>query len=69
MRYFDDTHENEAQKLDNGERTKITDEMLNYYLGSDNTNGEAWEMLLDILNNQWPVDDAVGDVLEHWEDQ
>lgn len=69
MRYADDTPTNEAEKVKMGERTKVTAEMLEYYLGGDNTNAEAWEMLLDILNDQWPLEDALAEVINHWEDQ
>lgn len=68
MRYSDDTITNEQEKVKNGERTIVTDEMLNLFLGGDNTNAEAWEMLLDILNNQYPLNDAISDIKEHASD-
>ena len=69
MRYADDTQANERKAEENGERTVVDDEQLNYYLGGDNTNAEAWEMLLDILNNHWPLEDAVREITEHWADR
>ena len=68
MRYFDDTNSNERQKEKNGEREKITQDMLNLFLGGDNPDGEAWEMLLDILNNQYPLDECAGDIVAYYED-
>ena len=69
MLYADDTPTNERKHEEMGERNIITSEMLEYYLGGDNTNAEAWEMLLDILNNHWPLADAVRETINHWEDQ
>lgn len=68
MRYSDDTTTNEQQKVKNGERKLVTAEALELFLGGDNTNAEAWEMLLDILNNQYSVDSAQKDIIEHFEE-
>lgn len=65
MRYADDTITNEQRKVDNGERDIVTSACLESFLGGDNTNAEAWEMLLDILNNQLPLEDATGDILAY----
>lgn len=65
MRYFEETKDNEAKKIEMGERELVTDTMLNEFLGGDNTNGEAWEMLLDILNEQYPREDAVSDIRDY----
>lgn len=69
MNYSDDTQENEKVKEKNGERNIITQEMLNSFMGGDNPNGEAWETLLDILNDIYPVGDCVEDIKEHWDKQ
>lgn len=64
MRYFDDTASNEAAKVKNGERTEVTSEQLAAWLGGDNTAAEAWELLLDILNGQYPIADCLSDIAD-----
>ena len=64
MRYSDETVTNEQVKEKNGEREIVTNGMLNVFVGGDNPNGVAWEMLLDILNDQYPVEDAVKEIKE-----
>lgn len=65
MRYSQDPLENESIKIDNGERTIVSASEVNDFLGGDATDDEAWEMLLDILNKQYPVEDAVRDIREY----
>lgn len=67
MRYSIDQTANEAQKIANGERDKVTSEQVANWLGSDNLIAEAWELLLDILNDQVPVNDCVKEVLSYGE--
>ena len=62
MRYSDDFTKNEDQKTVNGERTIVSYPQLKEFLGSDNYSNKVEEMLLDILNNQYPVDTAVSDI-------
>ena len=66
MRYSDDFTENEDQKTVNGEREIISYPVLTLFLGEDNHANKDEEMLLDILNRQYPLDDAISDVIEHY---
>lgn len=68
MRYADDTQANEAKAEEMGERNIVTSKMLAYFVGGDRPDAEAWEMLLDILNNHWPLEDAVREVRDHFEE-
>lgn len=69
MRYSENSEANEDKKIQNGEREIVTATQLHLFLGSDNTEAEAWEMLLDILNSQYPLDDAVNDIKEHYKQE
>jgi hypothetical protein len=69
MFYADDTTTNERKHEEDGNRNIIDQEQLAYFLGGDNTDAEAWEMLLDILNHHWPLEDAITEVTEHWADR
>lgn len=68
MRYSDDRRENEKSKHINGERSLVTSEMLGLFVGSDNENEEIREMLLDILNNQYPIYNAIQDIRNYYEE-
>lgn len=59
MRYNDNREVNEIEHRDNGEREVVTSSQLLGFLGSDNYQNKVEEMLLDILNNQYPLEDAI----------
>lgn len=65
MQYNDNREVNEVEHRKNGERNVIDSSKLLAYLGSDNYQNKAEEMLLDILNGIWPLDDAIEEVREH----
>lgn len=63
MRYADDTITNEQEKVKMGEREIITHAMMEGWSPED-----CYEMLLDILNDQFPLEDAQQTVLEAFEE-
>jgi hypothetical protein len=63
MRYNDNREVNEIEHRDNGEREIVTSSQLLGFLGDDNYLNKVEEMLLDILNDQYPLDEAVQEVL------
>lgn len=65
MRYNDNREVNEVQHRENGERETVNSPMLEEFLGSDNYQNKAEELLLDILNYQYPLDDCVNEINEH----
>lgn len=69
MRYNDNREVNEMQHRENGEREKVDSTMLMTFLGDDNYQNKAEEMLLDILNDQYNAYDALNDIMNHWEQE
>lgn len=62
MRYNDNREVNEMKHREMGEREVVNSSMLLSYLGSDNYLNKAEEMLLDILNGTWELDEALSDI-------
>lgn len=62
MRYNENREVNEMEHRDNGERDVVNSSHLNSFLGDDNYLNKCEEMLLDILNSQYPLDSAVKDI-------
>lgn len=69
MRYNDNREVNEMEHRENGEREIVDSSMLLLFLGSDNYQNKVEEMLLDILNQQYPLEDATSDVIEHYKQE
>ena len=67
MRYNDNREVNEMQHRDNGERDIVTSSELQLFLGDDNYQNKAEEMLLDVLNNQYSIKDALSDIRQYIE--
>ena len=65
MRYNDNREVNEMEHRDNGERETINSSDLLLFLGEDNYQNKVEEMLLDIMNSQYDMYDAIKDVKEH----
>lgn len=65
MRYNENREVNEMEHRKNGERDIIDSSELLDFLGSDNYQNKVEEMLLDILNKQWPLEDAIREVVEY----
>ena len=65
MQYNDNREVNEMEHRKNGERNVVDSSKLLEYLGDDNYQNKVEEMLLDILNKMWPLDDAIKEVREH----
>lgn len=65
MQYSNNREVNEMEHRKNGERDTIDSSKLFDYLGSDNYQDKVEEMLLDLLNKMWPLDDAIKEVVEH----
>lgn len=64
MRYDEDRELNELKHRYNGERNTVNSTELHMFLGSNNYTDKAEELLLDILNDQYSVTDAVSDIRE-----
>jgi hypothetical protein len=69
MRYNDNREVNEMEHRNKGEREVINSSQLMAFLGGDNYLNKAEEMLLDILNSQYPLQDAVNDVVQYYIDE
>ena len=65
MRYNDNREVNEMEHRDNGERETINSSDLLLFLGEDNYQNKVEEMLLDIMNSQYDMYDAIKDVKEY----
>lgn len=65
MRYNDNREVNEMEHRDNGERETINSSDLLFFLGEDNYQNKVEEMLLDIMNSQYDMYDAIKDVKEY----
>lgn len=65
MEYNENREVNEMEKRDAGQRNIVDSSELMSFLGGDNYQNKAEELLLDILNNQYPLKDAVEDILSH----
>lgn len=65
MRYNDNREVNELEHRENGERVMVNSSELLEFLGDDNYQNKAEEMLLDILNEQYPVTNAREDILSY----
>lgn len=65
MRYNDNREVNEMQHRDNGERDMVTSSDLQLFLGDDNYQNKAEEMLLDMLNHIYPAEEAIHDIINY----
>lgn len=65
MRYSLDRDTNESKCREDGLRDIVNTSQLEAFLGSDNYNAKVEEMLLDILNDIWNVEDATQEVTDH----
>lgn len=65
MRYNINRDTNEMEHRANGEREVVNSGDLELFLGDDNYMNKVEEMLLDVLNRQYDVSDAINDVREH----
>lgn len=65
MRYNDNREVNEMEHRENGEREVINSSDLLVFLGEENYQNKVEEMLLDIMNSQYALYDAINDVREH----
>lgn len=63
MEYSEDLHENEAQKVANGQRDIITLEQ--YQAWASDGEDFTLELLLDIANNQYSLADFIKDVRDY----
>lgn len=67
MQFSDDIDTNEKLAADHGQRNIVTWEQVSGWLGSDNLEGKTIELLMDVLNEHYPLEDCVAEVLAHEE--
>lgn len=67
MEYSSDFTENEQEKSKNGQREHVSWDDVQNWLGSDQYVDKSIELLMDILNKQYAINDVLKDIRDYSE--